>query len=365
MQRRSFIKKSVVAGAAATVAAASTLAAPAIAQGKRELKKVTSWPKNLPGLGTSAQWAADRITQLSGGRLTVKLYAAGELVPPFGTFDAVSQGNADMQHSASFLYGGKAAALNFFSTVPFGLTSSELIAWMEFGGGDALFDEVCAPFGIKPFLSGVPDYTFMGWLNKEINTLDDLKGLKYRMPGVGGEALKRLGVSVVNMPAGELLQALQSGAIDGTEWGGPYLDLGMGFHKVTKFYYYPGFHEPGTGVDISVNLKLWNSLSKDDQELIAVVSKAATMRCLAECTAGNGKAIGTLVKQHNVKLRRVPDEILKAIGKHVNDALEEMGNKDPLTKKVYDSFKAFRAEMHVSAQIGNESYLAARRLALG
>lgn len=364
MKRRSFLQKTVTGGAVAA-AAASTFPAPAIAQGKRELKMVTSWPKNLPGLGTSAQWAADRITQLSGGRLTVKLYAAGELVPPFGTFDAISQGTADMQHSAAFLYGGKAPALDFFSTVPFGLTSTELIAWMEFGGGDALYDEVCAPFGIKPFLSGVPDYTFMGWLNKEINTLDDLKGLKYRMPGVGGEALRRLGATVVNLPAGELLQALQSGAIDGTEWGGPYLDLGMGFYKVTKFYYYPGFHEPGTGVDISVNLKVWNSLSKDDQELIAVVAKAATIRCLAECTAGNGKALDTLVKQHNVKLRRLPDEILKALSTHVNDALEAIGNKDPLTKKVYESFKAFRAEMHASSKIGNESYLAARRLALG
>jgi TRAP-type mannitol/chloroaromatic compound transport system substrate-binding protein len=365
MKRRSFIKKSVVAGAAATVAAAASFPAPAIAQGKRELKMVTSWPKNLPGLGTSAQWAADRITQLSGGRLTVKLFAAGELVPPFGTFDAISQGTADMHHSAPFLYVGKSKAMAFFSTIPFGLTSSELVAWMEFGGGDALFDEVCAPFNIKPFLAGVPDYTFMGWLNKEIKTVDDIKGLKYRMPGIGGEALKRLGATVVNLPAGELLPALQSGAIDGTEWAGPYGDLGMGFYKVTKFYYYPGFHEPGTGVDIAINANVWKSLSKDDQELILVVSKAAITRCLGEFTAGNGKAVTTLVDQHKVQLRRIPDEILKALAKHVNDALEEYGNSDPLTKKVYDNFKAFRKEMHTSAQIGNESYLAARRLALG
>ncbi len=362
MKRRSLLRGAAAAGAAGL--AASAFQAPAIAQGKRELKLVTSWPKNLPGLGTSAQWFADKVTAMSEGTLTVRLYAAGELVPPFGVFDAVSQGNADMYHAAAFLFAGKSKAFSFFSTVPFGLTSDELIGWYHYGGAQALYDEAYAPFKLKPFLVGVPDFTMMGWLNKEIRTLDDLKGLKYRMPGFGGEALRRLGVAVVNIPPGELLQALRSGAIDGTEWAGPYGDLGMGFHKAAKYYYYPGFHEPGTGVELVVNLDVWKSLKRSHQEIIRVASDAANLQCLGEFTAGNGEAIATLVKQ-GVQLRKMPDPILKELAGHSEAAMADFAKSDPMAKKVYDSLTSYRKKMLSWSPYGAEAYYAARRLALG
>ncbi|MCB1476433.1 MAG: TRAP transporter substrate-binding protein, partial [Rhodobiaceae bacterium] len=257
MDRRSFLTK---AGLASGAVAASALATPAISQGKMELKMVTTWPKNFPGLGTGAQRVADRITAMTEGRITVKLYAAGELVPPFESFDAVSQGTADMYHGADYYWQGKHKGFNFFTAVPLGLTANELDGWVNHGGGQALWDELAGGFNVKPLMAGNTGVQMGGWFAKEIKSLEDLKGLKFRMPGLGGEVLRQLGASVVALPGGEIFPALQSGAIDGTEWVGPWNDMAFGFYKVVKYYYWPGFHEPGSGLACGVNKGVWEKL---------------------------------------------------------------------------------------------------------
>jgi hypothetical protein len=202
---------------------------------------------------------------MSGGQLEVRVFAAGELVPAFGSFDAVSSGNAEMCHSVSYYWQGKSPAFNFFTAVPFGLRATEHAAWITYGGGQELWDEVAAPFDIKRFLRASTGVQMGGWFNQEINSLDDYKGLKFRMPGLGGEVLRRLGAAVINLPVGEIFPALQAGTIDGTEWVGPWHDMAAGFYKVAKFYYWPGWHEPGTTGEVMVNLKAWERAERGAQ----------------------------------------------------------------------------------------------------
>ncbi|WP_085902277.1 TRAP transporter substrate-binding protein, partial [Kiloniella majae] len=293
MNRRKFLTGAATGVAAG--AAAATLSAPAIAQGKRDLKMVTTWPKNFPGLGTGAQRVADRITAASDGKLNVKLYAAGELVPPFESFDAVSNGTADMYHAAEYYWQGKHKAFNFFTAVPFGFTANELDAWVHYGGGQELWDKLSAQYNLKSFMAGNTGVQMGGWYNKEINTLEDFKGLKIRMPGLGGEVLRRIGAAAVTLPGGEIFPSLESGAIDATEWVGPWNDLAFGFYKVTKYYYQPGFHEPGSGLACGMNKDVWESFSPDEQALIQSACAAENNVMLSEYNAKNGDSLDVLL----------------------------------------------------------------------
>lgn len=357
MKRRSFLAGASVAGIAA-----AGLATPAIAQGKRELKLVTTWPKNFPGLGTAAQRLADNITKLTEGQLTVKLFAAGELVPPFQSFDAVSSGTADMYHGAEYYWQGKSKAFNFFAAVPYGMTADELHAWIYWGGGQELWDKLAAPFKIKGFLAGNTGVQMGGWFNKEINTVEDLKGLKFRMPGLGGEVMRRLGVAVVNLPGGEIFPALQSGAIDGTEWVGPWNDLAFGFYKVAKFYYYPGFHEPGTSNTLGINTDVWASFTPTQKAIVETACMAEANRSLAEFNAKNGDALQTLLTKHGVKLKKFSDDVLKALGDASGEVMAETGQGDAITKEIYESFLTSRKNSIGWSKLAEESYFAARRL---
>ncbi len=360
MKRRKFLRG--VAATSAVAAAASSFPAPAIAQGVRELKMVTTWPKNLPALGTGAERAARRITALSDGKLRVKVFAAGELVPPSECFDAVSSGTADMYHAFAYYYEGKSPAFNFFTAVPFGLTATERTAWIHWGGGQELWDELAARFNLKPFMVGNTGVQMGGWFRREVNTLDDLKGLKFRMPGLGGEALRRLGVIVISLPGGEVFPALQSGAIDATEWVGPFHDLALGFYKVAKYYYYPGFHEPGAALDLSINLKVWESLGADQQEIIRTVAAAENDLVFAEFNAHNATALETLRTEHGVKLRKFSNEILNAFGKKAGEVVAEAAASDPMTGKVYESFINFRKNAMRWSRFGAQAYWNARLL---
>jgi len=360
MKRRDFLKNAATAGIAG--AAAATLAAPAIAQNVRELKMVTTWPKNFPGLGTSAQRLADNITAISGGALSVKVYAAGELVPPFESFDAVSNGTADMYHGAEYYWQGKSKAFNFFAAVPFGLTATEMNAWIHHGGGQQLWDELSSGFNIKPFMAGNTGVQMGGWYNKEINSLDDYKGLKIRMPGLGGEVLRRIGAAAVALPGGEIFPALQSGAIDATEWVGPWNDLAFGFYKVTKYYYYPGFHEPGTTLGSAMNLKVWESLSADHKAMVSTAMAAENSISLAEFNAKNGDALDTLRNEHGVELRKFDDTTLKAIGEASGSVVREAAESDEITKKVFNSFNDFRKKSIAWSKISDQAYWNARIL---
>jgi TRAP-type mannitol/chloroaromatic compound transport system substrate-binding protein len=359
MKRRKFLQGAAAGGVAA---AAATVSAPAISQGIKQLKMVTTWPKNFPGLGTGAENFAKRVNTMSGGKLEVKVFAAGELVPPFQSFDAVSAGNADMAHSASYYWPGRSPAFNFFTAVPFGLTGLEHASWINYGGGIELWTELCAQFNVKPFMRASTGVQMGGWYRKEIKSMDDFKGLKFRMPGLGGEVLRRLGAAVVNLPGGEIFPALQAGTIDGTEWVGPWNDLAFGFYRVAPYYYYPGFHEPGTTGEVLVNTKVWASLSKDQQEIIEVASQAEAWREYSEFNAKNSDALEVLVNKHKVQLRRYSDDMLKQIGQVAAKVVEEVGNSDPFTKKVYESYISFRKKAMGWSALAEQGYMNARGL---
>ncbi len=362
MDRRSFLKNAGLAGA---TAGAATLAAPALASGKRELKMVTTWPKNFPGLGVGAQRVADRITAASEGQLTVKLFAAGELVPAFESFDAVSNGTADMYHGAEYYWLGKHKAFGFFTAVPNGMTAAELEAWMHFGGGQQLWDELSAEFNVKSFLAGNTGLQAGGWFNKEINSLEDLKGLKMRMPGLGGEVLRRLGASAVALPGSEIFPALQSGAIDATEWVGAWNDMAFGFYKVSKYYYTKGFHEPGAGLSLGMNKGVWESFTPGQQELISSVCMAENNYMFAEYNYKNGAALETLLTKHNVQVRDFSDDVFDAIGRKSEEVVAEVAETDDLSKRIYESYLKSRKETSAWSSIAERNFLTARDRILG
>lgn len=318
---------------------------------------VTTWPEKFPGLGTSAERLAQRITAMSGGELTVKVAAAGTVVPAFGSFDAVSQGSVEMGHAASYYWQGKSKSFNFFAAVPFGLTAQELSAWIHYGGGQALWDEGYAKFGLKPFLAGNTGVQMGGWFKNEIKSMEDFKGLKMRMPGLGGEVLRRVGATAESLPGGEIFTALTSGRIDATEWVGPWNDLAFGFHKIAKNYYWPGFHEPGTGIECFVNKAKYEALPAHLQTLVSSACRAEAEAMLGEFNRRNGAALKTLIEQHGVILRRFPDDVVTALGKAAAGVLAELEGADDLTKRTYQSFRAFREEAISWSRLSDQGFL--------
>jgi len=360
MKRREFIKK---AGTGSLVAG-SMLAAPAIASGTEKVKwkMVTTWPKNFPGLGTGAEYLAKLITEMSGGRIEVKVYGATELVPAFEVFDAVSRGTAEMGHGAAYYWKGKSEAAQFFAAVPFGLTAQEMNGWLYHGGGMKLWEQIYDRFNLVPAAAGNTGVQMGGWFNKEINSLADLKGLKMRIPGLGGEVLNRAGGTPVNLPGGELYSSLQSGAIDATEWVGPYNDLAFGLYKVAKYYYYPGWHEPGTTLEAVINKEALNKLPKDLQSIVLNACKVANQDMLAEYTARNNAALHTLVTKHKVNLRQFPDDVLAKLRQLSDEVVAEIAAKDNVSKQVFDSFRQFRDQVMEWHKVSEQSYLRAREL---
>ena len=348
-------------GGLLTGTAAATVAAPAYAKGKRRLKMVTTWPKNFPGLGTAPENIAKRVNAMTDGELEIKIYAAGELVGAFDSFDAVSTGTADMYNGAEYYWQGKSKAFNFFTAVPFGMTAQELNAWIDFGGGRELWEELSAKFNVIAFQSANTGVQMGGWFNKEINSLDDFKGLKIRMPGLGGEVMRRLGAAAVSLPGGEIFPSLKSGAIDASEWVGPWNDLAFGFHQITKFYYCPGFHEPGSGLSTGVNLDVWKSLSSSHQAIIRNACAAENAATASEYNYKNAAALKTLVTKHNVNVRSFAPEIMQALAKTSEKVLEDAAKGDAFTGKVYKSFKASLANSMEWAARSEEPYTKARR----
>lgn len=358
MKRREFIKTAAATGIVSTT---TMVASPAVhAKSKIKWKLVTTWPKNFPGLGTAANTLAKLITEMSGGRLSVKVYGAGELVGAFEIFDAVSQGTAEMGHGAAYYWKGKTEAAQFFSAVPFGLNAQEMNGWLYHGGGLELWQSVYEPFGIIPAAAGNTGVQMAGWFNREINSVDDLKGLKMRIPGLGGEVLRRAGGTPVSLPGGEIFTSLKTGAIDATEWVGPYNDLAFGLHKAARYYYYPGWHEPGTTLEAIINKKAFQTLPKDLQSIVMNACKVANQDMLAEYTARNQIALDTLVNKHNVDLRQLPDEVLNALKILSHEVVAEVAEKDDITRKVYESFKIFSEQVNKWSAISERSYLNVR-----
>jgi len=323
-------------------------------------KMVTTWPKNFPGLGTGANNVARLIEEMSGGRIKVKVYGAGEMVGAFEVFDAVSQGNAQLGHGGAYYWKGKIPAAPFFSSIPFGLTADEMNAWLYYGDGLALWEEAYEPFGLIPNPAGNTGTQMGGWFNKEINSVADLKGLKMRIPGFGGDVLKKAGGIPVSLPGGEIFQSLKSGAIDATEWVGPYNDLAFGLHKAAKYYYPPGWHEPGSTIECMINKKAFNELPADLQSIVRNAMQIANQQMLAEYNARNPIALKTLVEKHGVKLRTFPEDVLKALRQLSDEVIADATAKDKFAAKVWASQKAFKASVSQWTKVSEYALLQAR-----
>ena len=321
---------------------------------------VTSWPKNYPGLGMAPERIADLVEEMSDGQMTISVYGAEEQVPAFGVFDAVSSGSHQMGHSGGYFWKGKVPAAQFFTSVPFGLTADEINAWVNRGGGLELWREIYEPFNIYPIPAGNTGTQMFGWFNKEINSLEDVKGLKMRIPGIGGEVLKEAGGIPVTLPGGELFTALQTGVIDATEWVGPYNDLTFGFHQAAKYYYYPGWHEPGPMLELIINLDDWNSLPKHLQAIIETATKAVNQDMLDEYLAKNNQALTELVEVHGVELRRLPDDVIEEFRAISDQILEELAQEDETIAKVYNSYKSFKKDVSEYHKISEDAFIEAR-----
>lgn len=341
---------------------AGVLAAPALlrAQAGLHWRMVTSWPRNLPGPGMNAQRLADRIGQASGGRLTVQLYAAGELVPALQVFDAVNAGAAEMGHTASFYWAGKAKAAPFFTTVPFGLAPAEHAAWIDHGGGQALWDELYAPFDLKPFMAGNSGVQMGGWFRREIDGPDDLRGLKLRSAGLGGELFQRLGAVTVALGVPEIYPALQSGTIDAVEFLGPASDLAAGFYQSAKLYYWPTFTKPNGTAECVVGRAAWESLPTDLQAVVADACAAESAFTLAEADWRNGQALATLVDQHGVTLRRWPDSVVAAARLQAADLLAGFAADGGIGRRIHDSYLDALRRVEPWSRVSVEAYLGAR-----
>lgn len=346
-------------------ASATALATPALSQGRQQVRLVTTWPRDFPGLGTGAQRIADRITATSGGRIEVRLHAAGELVKAFDSFDAVSNGDAEMYHAADYYWQKRHKGFNFFTSVPLGLTAKELNAWIFFGGGQKLWDELSGQFGIKPLLAGNTGVQMGGWFKDPITSLDDLKTLKMRIPGLGGATLQALGAETITTPGGEIFAKLQSGEINATEWINPYNDLAFGFHKLLKTYMYPGFHEPGTGFCLGINRTWWDGLTESDRLLITACAETENDMMIAEYNANNGTDLRTLITQHGVNLVPFPKDVWTAIARTGDEVVAEVAKDDVLSARIYASYRRFRKSVAGWSEISDQAFLRARADALG
>lgn len=360
ISRKKFIRSAATAAGVGAMAAA--FPTPAISQGRRELRLASGWARNFPGFGTAVDRLSKRIADMSDGRMTVKVFAAGELVPAFEIFDAVSNGVADMYHGVEFWWQGKSAAFNFFTTTPFGLTPTEMKTWIYYGGGQPLWDELAAQYKVKPLLAGNPGVQMGGWFRREIKSLEDFRGVKMRMGGFGGEVLRRVGASAVLLAGGDIFPALQAGTIDATEWVGPWNDSAMGFYRVAKFYYAPGWHEPSSNCSVGINLALWNSLSASEREIIRTACYAENDVMECEFKFNDTVALDQLVKQHGVQLRVFSDDVLLALGRASREVVAEAGQKDNLTKRIHDSYMDFHARARRVTDYSDQAYVRARAM---
>ncbi|MDX5594111.1 TRAP transporter substrate-binding protein [Pseudovibrio sp. SPO723] len=345
--------------------AGTALAAPALAQEQNaaviEWKMVTSWPKGLPGPGLSAQRVCDRINTMSNGRMRVRLYAAGELVPAFEVFDAVSGGVAQMGHSASFYWQGKMPASVFFTTVPFGLTPEEHNTWIEYGGGQELWDRLYAPFGVKPFMAGNTAGTMAGWFKKPVTSLEDLMGLKIRIQGLGGEIMRRLGATPVSMASSEIYAGFESGVVDAVEFLGPWSDAAMGFQQVSKHYYGPGFNKPnGTG-EALISAVAFEGLSEDLRLIVEEACRSENAQALAEANWMNAQALEMLSAEEGIKTDRFPEAVVTAMRQLSAEVLEEYASKDELTAQIFESYRRAMAVVSPWSDLSSADYLMARR----
>jgi TRAP-type mannitol/chloroaromatic compound transport system substrate-binding protein len=324
-------------------------------------KLVTAWPKNFPGLGTAPEEFARRVQAMSNGRMRIRVYGAGELVPALEVFDAVSAGTAEIGHGAAYYWKGKVPEAQFFTALPFGLNGREMDAWIRFGGGGELWRELYAPFNLIPVRGGNTGVQMGGWFNKEINSLQDFRGLKIRIPGLAADVVQRLGAVPVNLAAGEVYTSLQTRVIDATEFTGPYNDLALGFHDITRYYYYPGWHEPGSVMEFVFNKRLFESLPEDLQQILLTAAEATNLEMVDEFTARNAVALRELVEKHGVELKQFPDDLIRELNRISQEVIDEVGRMSPMAERIHQSYRTFESDVRAYHDISEEAYTQARR----
>lgn len=325
-----------------------------------EWKMVTTWPPNFPGTGTSATLLAETITRASGGRIRVNVYAAGELVPPFEVFNAVSAGAAEIGHGVSYYWKAQVEAAQFFGAIPFGMTPTESSAWLHFGGGIELWRELYEPFGVMVFTGGNTGTQMGGWFNREINSPDDLRGLKMRIPGLGGEVLQRAGGTPVMLPGGEIYTAMQTGSVDATEWVGPYNDVGFGLHEVAQYYYYPGWQEPGAILEVSINQDAWDALPEDLQDVVKSACGYVESLMGPEYSARNAQFLQQLRNEGKIEIRPFPDSVIAELRLRSLEVIDELIARDENAARIYASYTAFQQQVNEWLDIGERAAVAAR-----
>jgi len=356
-------RRDVLAGAGSLTAGATLgIPAPAIAQTTRQLTMVTDWPDTLPGLLPGAKRLARTIEEASGGRIRIEVFASGALVRPFETLDAVQEGVADMYHSFAGYFEKQSPAFHFYSGVPFGFTASELFAWVRFGGGQELWDELSGQFNIKPLLGMSTGTQMGGWFNGAITSVDGFQGLRYRMAGPGAEVLRRLGATVVTLPGSEIVSSLRSGAIDACEWIGPWLDMALGLHEAAAYYYYPAWHEPGTAQTFGINRAVWESFDSGDRRLIEACAAGEYAQSLADFNANNALALRKLRDDGRVTILAFDDSLVNTFREISSDVLAEVASGDDLSRHIYASYMEFRALIRDWSDISERAYLNSRAL---
>jgi TRAP-type mannitol/chloroaromatic compound transport system substrate-binding protein len=356
-------RRDVLAGAGSLAAGVTSgFPAPAIAQGIRQLKMVTDWPEGTPGLHTAAVRFAQTVGAATGGRIRIEVFPAGTLVRPLETFDAVGAGVADMYHSYEGYFVTRSPAFQFFAAIPFGLTADERFAWLQHGGGQELWDALSAQFNVKSLHCSDSGCQMGGWFTREVTSPEGFKGLRYRMAGPGAEVLRRLGAIVVTLPGGEIMTALKSGAIDASEWIGPWTDMALGLHKAAGYYYYPGFHEPSSAQAVGINRAVWDSFDASDRQVIEAVAAAVYALSLAEFNANNALSLRKLRDEGAVKILKFDDSLLKAFLAISKDVVAEIGAGDELSRKIYASYEQFRASIMDWSDIAERAFLNSRRL---
>ena len=362
MKRRGFLKKAAVG---ATGVAAATVAAPAISQGRQEIVMVSTWPRDFPALGTNAQRFAQRLTDMTDGRLNVQYFASGERVKAFDSFDEVASGNAHIYHAAEYYWKGKHPGFAYFASVPFGMIAPECDAWIRWMGGQELWDELGAEFGVKGFVGGTSGVQMGGWFRKEMNSADDFKGLKFRIPGLGGDVLAKMGASPVSLPGGQIYENLVSGAIDGTEWAGPLMDSIMKFWEVAKYYYYPGLHEPGTILGFGVNKAWYDGLPKSDQLVIEACAVQTHFELFSEVNAKNPGWLQKFITEQGVVLKKFNEDIVDAFGEAAEEVFEETRQHSDLARRIDDNFRESMRAVASWLSIAEVEYFKQRNRVLG
>ncbi len=354
LKRRRFLK---TAGVAGTVAAASTLAAPAIAQSSPEIRwrLAASWPKSLDTLYGAAENMAKYVSEATDGKFQIQCFAAGELVPALQVTDAVINGTVEMCHTAQYYMWGKDPTWALGCAVPFGLNGRQQSAWWSEGGGEALMNAFHAKSNVYALLCGNTSAQMGGWFRKELNTLEDLKGVKMRIGGFAGAVMSKLGVVPQQIGGGDIYPALEKGTIDGAEWVGPYDDEKLGFYKVAKYYYYPGWWEGGAMLTAQVNKPKWDALPKNYQAILKAAAALANQHCIGKYDIVNPTALKRLVG-NGVQLRPFSEAILDACYKSANEVYAEISAKNEDFKKIWESMKAFRAESYLWLQLPDNTY---------